>query len=312
MRSVFRLLGLTVASFFIVVFATATYSFIKKVWFGGGHKTTAHAGPSHVTVLDVSGVMMSATQTLRQLDDALEDSNTKAIVVRMNSPGGLVAPSQEMYEAFKRADKKVPVIITMGSVAASGGYYASLGGRKIYANPGTLTASIGVIMEFMNLEKLYQWAKVERFAMTAGKLKSAGAEFRAMTPEEKEFFHGLLENVHGQFKAAVKERRKLTDEEVAHWCDGRVMSGQQAKEAKLVDTLGTFDDAVRDAKKIAGLPDTAEVDYPEEKGGLLKKLLLGDTDSESRLGRWLGLVAENVIPASATPGWRVLLLSPVQ
>lgn len=167
-------------------------------------------------------------------------------------------------------------------------------------------------MEFVNAEKLYQWAKVERFAMTAGKLKSAGAEYRPMTNEERQLFVALLADIHGQFKAAVKERRKLSDEEVDHWCDGRVMSGQQAKAAKLVDALGTFEDAVKEAKKAAGLPDSARVQMPESKEGLLKKLLLGDSESESRLGSWLQLVAENFIPASVTPGWRVMLLSPIQ
>lgn len=133
MRFVVRLLGFSVCFFFIVVFTTATYSFIKKMWFGGGHKN-APSG-SHVAVLDISGIMVSSTGTLQELDDILDDSSAKALVVKVNSPGGLVAPSQEIYEALKRADAKLPVIISMGSLAASGGYYASLGGRKISPIP---------------------------------------------------------------------------------------------------------------------------------------------------------------------------------
>lgn len=313
MRFILRALGISVAAFFIVVFTTFTFVFIKKVWFGGGGKHAA-AGKSHVMILEVSGIMMSATRELRELDEALDNPHTKAIVVRVNSPGGLVAPSQELYEALKRADQKVPVVISMGSLAASGGYYASLGGRKIYANAGTLTASIGVVMEFMNLQKLYEWAKIERYAMTAGKLKAAGSEFRPMTAEERELFTGMLSDIHAQFKAAVKERRKLSDEEIEKWCDGRVMTGQQAKAAKLVDALGPLEDAVRDAKKLAGIPESAEVIYPESREGLLKRVLFGeDNDTQNRLGDAVRAVAGAVAaPPAIAPGWKVMLLSPVR
>jgi protease-4 len=303
MKILLRLSGLVLIASLAVLFSALTISFIQKEWFATGKS----AGKDHVAVLDISGVIYSSSQFLKELDETLEKSNVKALVVRINSPGGLVAPSQEMYEALKKADQKIPVVISMSALAASGGYYASLGGREVFASPGTLTASIGVIMEYVNTQKLYEWAKIERGTIKAGKFKDIGSPLRPMKPEERAFLEELLKDTHDQFKAAVKERRRLTPEEIEKWCDGRVMTGHQAKEAKLIDTLGGFDDAVKEAKKLAKLPEKAPVDMPEKHKGMLREVLFGE--SESSLERLFESLVEKTPNMALSPGWNLLYLS---
>lgn len=303
MKGLLKVLGGTVLVFLIVVTLTATVSFIRHTWFGSG----GHSAP--IRVLEISGMLTQSKTKLKELEKILEDSSTKAIVVRVNSPGGLVAPSQELYNGIKRADAKVPVIISMGPLAASGGYYLSLGGRTIVANPGTLTASIGVIIEFVNTQRLFEWAKVERFAITGGKFKAIGSPFRPMTAEERQLLTTMVGDIHTQFKAAVQERRKLSDAEMVDATDGRVMTGAQAVKAKLVDQLGDMHDAVELARAAAKLPADAAVDYNVGSQGILMKLLFGDDGDEDANGmlQRLGFGAESLVP-----GWHILLLSAVR
>lgn len=307
MRFLLRFFGLLLTGSLSVLFAALAIAFIQKQWFGAA----SMRGKDRVAVLDISGVIVSASQTLKDLQETLEKPHVKALVVRINSPGGLVAPSQEMFEALKKADQKVPVIISMGPLAASGGYYAALGGRRIFASPGTLTASIGVIMEFVNTEKLYQWAKIDRQTLKAGKFKDVGSPTRPMRPEERELLNAMLTDIHEQFRSAVKERRKLTQAELDGSADGRVMTGHQAKDAKLVDTLGGFEDAVLEAKKLAKLPEDAPVDLPEVRKGMLRELLFGET--ESSVERLLASV-QSAVPETSflSPGWKVMYLSPLR
>ena len=149
----------------LLILVVLTFSIVKNVWFGDIRS-------GHVAVVEINGVIWNVLDTLREIETLTESESVKAIVVRINSPGGLVGPSQDLYEALKRTDKKKPVVISMGSVAASGGYYAALGGRKIFANPGTLTASIGVIMEFVNMLEAAQ-AKAPAVTGAKGRRKTA-------------------------------------------------------------------------------------------------------------------------------------------
>jgi protease IV len=304
-RGLIRFLGGVAFACISLVVISLTISFIRDNWFGRAE----NARKNNVGVLDLSGTIMSSSQFLKQLEDLTEKQPVKAIVVRINSPGGLVGPSQELFEGIKKADAKVPIIASLSSVAASGGYYAALGARKIFSNPGTLTGSIGVIMEFVNAERLLEWARVERFTLKAGKLKDAGSPFRKMTPEEREYLNSLLAEVHKQFKGAVKERRKLADADLERVTDGRIMTGSQAKEAKLIDELGGFNEALKEAKKLAGLPDDAVVEYPQKKRGLLRQLLWGEEEegSETNLSRF----TRAILGTTPSPGWRVLLLAPL-
>jgi protease-4 len=221
---------------------------------------------------------MDSKKTLRRLERFEDDDQIKAVVLRLNSPGGSVAPSQEIYEAVKAYKK--PLVVSMGSVAASGAYYIACGAKKVFANPGTITGSIGVIMEFANLQKLYDWAKVQRYSLKTGKYKDAGATYREMTPEERGLLQGMIDDVLGQFKQAVSTGRKLSMEEVTAIADGRILSGSQAKAAKLVDELGTLNDAIREAGKLANIKDKPRVVYSEKQRQGLLDLFLEDSSSD--------------------------------
>ncbi|MCX6101898.1 MAG: signal peptide peptidase SppA [Proteobacteria bacterium] len=302
-----RILGSIMAVCFTVMIVLFTLSLLKRSTF----ETEKSSYSPHVAVIDLSGVIYSSASFIKHTEALEQNKQCKAAVIRINSPGGVVGPSQEIYDAIKRLDTKIPVVISMGSLAASGGYYAALGARTIFANPGTLTASIGVIMEFMNTEKLFDWAKVERVTMKAGKLKDVGSPSRKMMPEEKEFIQSLLNDVHAQFRAAVKERRHLTDEEMEKTTDGRIMTGVQAKNAKLIDAIGGYQDAVKQAKKLAGLPDSAPVIIKEASHGLLKDLLFGDPEEESRWNHLFDVLSHAVSTLTDSSKWRVLYLSPL-
>ena len=220
----------------------------------------------------------------------------KAVVVRLDSPGGSVAPSQEIYEAVKKLDAKKPVVMSMGSVAASGAYYVSCGGRKVFANAGTLTGSIGVIMEFLNLKDLYQWAKVKRFALTTGKFKNSGADYKDMSPEERAQLQALIDDVLVQFREAVGKGRKLGAAQVVAVSDGRIFSGAQAKKLGLVDAIGTLQDAIKEAAVLGKIEGKPRVLYPDRPRAKLLEFLLDqrqDEDQDGSDSTWGGnLLAE--------------------
>lgn len=230
-----------------------------------------------VGLVDVEGVIFDSRKILKRLEELEEENQVKAIVLRLNSPGGAVAPSQEIYEAIKHCSK--PVVASMASVAASGAFYIAMGAQKVFANPGTLTGSIGVIMEFANLQKLYEWAKIKRYSVKTGKFKDAGSEYREMTFEEKQLFQMMADDILEQFQAVVVEGRKLSKDQVSKIADGRVFSGRQALAQGLIDELGTFQDAVAWAGrlgKISGKPRVLEM---KKKKALLQYLLDEGEDS---------------------------------
>jgi protease-4 len=233
---------------------------------------------SYVAVIEVKGVIMDSKKILKNLKDAEEDKEILGVVLRLNSPGGSVAPSQEIYEAVKKFPK--PLVATMGSVAASGAYYIAAGAKKVFANAGTLTGSIGVIMEFANLKKLYEWAKVERFTIKTGKFKDSGSEYRDMQPEEREYFQTLVQDTLGQFKDAVMTGRKLNQAQVDAIADGRVFTGAQALKLKMIDEIGTFDDAVDALAKELKLKEKPKLAYPAKRNPGLQDLFMGGSNDE--------------------------------
>lgn len=225
-------------------------------------------GDGRVAVVPVEGVITSSRDVVDQLDGFRKDKEVRAVVVRIESPGGAVGPSQEIYDAVRRLDKEKPVVSSMGAVAASGGYYIAVGARKIVANPGTITGSIGVIIEFTNLEGVMQWAKIRPEVIKSGKYKDIGSPFRQITDDEKRLIQGLVDDVYGQFVQAVVERRKLDREKVENLANGMIYSGKQALDSGLVDELGDLFTAVELAGKLAKISGEPKVIYPPKPSKL--------------------------------------------
>ncbi len=237
------------------------------------------AGGGKVAVLPVTGLIADSETTIDQLKKFAKDDSIKAIVVRINSPGGGVGPSQEIYEEVRKLKGKKPVVASMGAVAASGGYYIACGSQKIYANPGTITGSIGVIMQFVNVKDLIDKIGVKGVVVKSGELKDAGNPFRDMTPEEREYLQAVIDNVHGQFVHAVAEGRKLDVEAVRKIADGRIFSGEQARALGLVDALGNQEDAVAEAARMAKIEGEPRVVLPPKKKISILELLREEAKS---------------------------------
>ncbi len=206
-----------------------------------------------LAVVELYGVITSSDDIVRQLKKYREDNSIEGIVLRVNSPGGAVVPSQEIYSEVRNTREIKPIIVSMGSLAASGGYYVSCGGTRLVANSGTLTGSIGVISEFLQLHGALDKLGIDVKIIKSGKLKDAGASSRPMTKEDEKYFQGLMDEVHRQFIDVVEKERGLTNKEVLDLADGRVFTGEQAIECGLVDTLGTYEDAIKIAAEIAGI-----------------------------------------------------------
>jgi protease-4 len=235
-----------------------------------------------VGVVEISGIISKSTAILEELKKFREENYIRAIVVRINSPGGAVGPSQEIMEEINKTKKVKKMVASCGSMAASGGYYIASAADLIMASPGSATGSIGVIMQLANVEQLTKKLGVDFFSLKAGALKDMGSPFKPMTPEEKAVFQSLLNNIHEQFIKDVAKNRKLPVEKVRALADGRVFTGQEAKELGLVDAMGNFNDAVERAGRLGGIRGKVETVYPEKKGFSLLKLLLGQ-DVETNL-----------------------------
>jgi protease-4 len=212
---------------------------------------------------------------LKQVRKFSQDDGMKAVVIRIDSPGGSVGPSQEIHDEVKRLAAKKTVVCSLGNVAASGGYYVAVACPKIVAAPGTLTGSIGVISQFANVRGLAERFDVKLEVVKSGKLKDAGNPFRDMTPEERAYWQGLVDRTHRQFVAAVAAGRGLDVEKVGEIADGRVMSGEDAQKLGLVDALGNFYDAVELAKTGANLTGEPRLVYPPEEGTRFLEELMG-------------------------------------
>jgi protease-4 len=290
-------LGLSAVFFFVFLIISGVFYLAKGPGLdraGPGSSTSSFFSPGGIVgVLELNGIIMDSKKVLARLERLEESNQIKAVVLRLNSPGGAVAPSQEIYEAVKAYKK--PLVVSMGSVAASGAYYIASGAKKVFANPGTMTGSIGVIMEFLNVEKLYNWAKVERYSVKSGKFKDIGAEYRGMTPEEKALLQAMVNDILSQFREAVAKGRGLKPEHVVSISDGRIFSGRQAKSEGLVDELGTIKDAINEAAKQGGIKGKPTVYYIEKPKSVIEKLFEDPTaDSQEAPGGLFGL-AKNAL-----------------
>jgi protease-4 len=235
------------------------------------------SGKNGIGVIELNGVIVNSENTIKHLTAFREDPAVKAILIRIDSPGGAVGASQEVFAEIKRTSREKPVIASMASVAASGGYYAALGANQIFANPGTLTGSIGVILEFANIKQILDKVGYKAEVIKSGENKDIGSFSRDMTPSERALLQSLIDNVHKQFMQAVSDCRGLPLETVIPIADGRIFTGQQALAERLIDSLGNFTDAARQAAKLAGLPqDNLHLIYPDEHDFSILKILAGD------------------------------------
>lgn len=223
-----------------------------------------------IALIRVEGVILDSQTTIEDLKRFSENPSVKAIVIRIDSPGGGVVPSQEIYDAVKRVRSKnnKAVIASMGSVAASGGYYIAAATDRIVANPGTLTGSIGVIMETANVEGLFQKIGVEGVVIKSGKYKDVGSPLRKMSADERGLLQAVMDDVHKQFIEAVAEGRSLEIRVAQALADGRIFTGRQAKEAKLVDELGDLEDAIQLAAEVVGIEGEPKIVEPRRRFSL--------------------------------------------
>jgi protease-4 len=230
-----------------------------------------------VAVIPVKGVISDSEPVIEQLKKFGKDDSVKAIVLRIESPGGGVGPSQEIYEEVRKTGMKKPVLTSMGALTASGGYYIACGTQKVFANPGTMTGSIGVIMPFMNVRELVEKIGLRGMTVKSGEYKDIGSPLRDMKPEERALLQGVVDNVHMQFVNAVAEGRNLPREEVIRIADGRIFTGEQAKALGLVDAIGNLEDAVAEAGKMGKIPGEPRVVTPPKRKISFLELLREET-----------------------------------
>jgi protease-4 len=219
-----------------------------------------------IAIVEMKEEIISSENIVRQFKKFREDRSVKAIVFRIETPGGGVSASQEIYEEVKRTrDSGKPVIVSMGSIAASGGYYVACGASRIVANPGTLTGSIGVISQFLHFNQLMDKVGIASTTIKSGKFKDVGSPFRLPTDEEKKYFQEMINDVYAQFLSVVEKERKLSHEKAKALADGRVFSGARAYEVGLVDTLGTYEDAMSIAAAAANITGTPRIVKEKKK-----------------------------------------------
>jgi protease-4 len=235
-----------------------------------------------IGVVEVNGAIMESKTAVEQIESFERSENIKGIIVRINSPGGAVSPSQEIHRAVLRARDKKKVVVSMGSLAASGGYYIACAGDRIFANPGTVTGSIGVVTQLTNFSELADLAKIRVHTVTSGDYKDSGNPFRAFSEEDEAFFKQMVMNIHEQFVRDISKSRDLKIDEVRELADGRIYTGEQAKDNGLVDELGGLRDAVDYLAKEVGLGTDPDLIYPKPK-------------DEEFLQRFLKMTAEGVV-----------------
>src|SRR4051812_37204653 len=220
-----------------------------------------------VAIIPIDGEILGSRDTIDALHRYAKNDSVKAIIMRINSPGGAIAPSQEIYEEIRnvRARSGKPIIASLDSVAASGGYYIASACDRIVANPGSITGSIGVILQWMEIKDLLAWAKIKPETITAGTFKATGSPYDALTDAQRAYLQHVVAQLHSQFIRAVADGRKgkMTVDDVTRVADGRIFTGEEAMALKLVDQLGSLDDAVALAGKLAHMSGKPATIYPK-------------------------------------------------
>src|SRR6266481_47541 len=261
--------------FALFVVAVFTLVFLS---FGGQNEESFSGFGSRIAVVELDGVIFSPKQIVPQLKKFADDNSVKAIIIHVNSPGGGVAASEEIYREVKRIrdEKKKRIVSSIETVGASGAYYVSSATNKIYADKGSIVGSIGVIAEWVNYGDLLHWAKLKDITMKAGEFKDTGSPTRDMTPAEKEYLQSLIDNMHGQFIQAVADGRKTKFDDIKAIANGKVWTGEQALSMKLIDQVADFEAAVDDTAKAVGIKGEPVLVHPERDRKTVLDLLFGD------------------------------------
>jgi protease-4 len=264
---------------FLLFCVIAGFSFLVYGISAVSGKKHTFAMRDRVGVVTVEGIIGDSTEVIEQIEDFNNDETIKAVVLRINSPGGSVAPSQEIYEAIVKLKKTKKVVSSMASVAASGGYMIACASDKIVANPGSLTGSISAVMYFANAEELLNKIGLKSTIIKSGKYKDIGSPTRAMTPEEKLLIQALVDDIYDQFLDTVSQSRKISKNDLRKIADGRVFTGRQAKKLGLIDKLGDMNSAVELAGKLSGMQGKPEIVYARKKSPTFLEFILGDVAS---------------------------------
>ncbi|HLB86969.1 MAG TPA: signal peptide peptidase SppA [Terriglobales bacterium] len=267
-------------AFFLFVLAVFTLVYLTL---HTGEQATIHSFGDKIGVVDLEGVILDPRMVVPQLKKFGDDNSIKAIILHVNSPGGGVAASEEIYREVKRIrdEKKKRIVASISSVGASGAYYISAATNKIYADKGSIVGSIGVIASWTNYGDLLHWAKLKDITMKAGEFKDTGSPTRDMTPAEKEYVQSLIDNMHTQFIQAVadgrnSDGRKVKVEDIQAIANGKVWTGEQALSLKLIDQVGDFQAAVDDTAKAVGIKGEPVLVHPERERKTVLDLLFGD------------------------------------
>jgi protease-4 len=260
------------------LFVLAVFSLVYVTLHSGEQSSGLGAFGDKIGVVDLEGVIISPKVIVPQLKKFAEDDSIKAIILHVNSPGGGVAASEEIYRAVKRIhdDKKKPIIASIETVGASGAYYVSVGTDKIYADKGSVVGSIGVITEWVNYGDLFHWLKLKDVTMKTGEFKDTGNPLRDLTPAEREYLQGLIDNMFGQFIGAVADGRRMKTDDVRALATGKVWTGEQALSLKLIDSEGDFETVVKETAKSVGIKGEPTLVRPEKDRKTVLDLMFGD------------------------------------
>ena len=265
------------------LFVLAVFTLVYFTLHAGGEEASLTSFGDKIGVVDLEGVILDPKTIVPQLKKYGDDDSIKAIILHVNSPGGGVAASEEIYRAVKRIrdEKKKRIVASIESVGASGAYYISSATNKIFADNGSIVGSIGVITEWVNYGDLMRWAKLKPEVLKVGEYKDTGDPSREMTPAERQYIQSLIDNMYGQFVQAVADGRHAKFDDIKSVADGRVWTGQEALSMHLIDQVGDFQDAVNDTAKAVGIKGEPVLVHPEKQRRTLLDLLFGD------LSQWL-------------------------
>ena len=259
------------------LFVLAVFTLVYMTLHAGGADAGITSFGDRIGVVDLDGVILSPQPVVGQLKKFGDDSSIKAIIIHVNSPGGGVAASEEIYSEVKRirSEKKKRIVVSIETVGASGAYYVASASDKIYADQGSIVGSIGVIAQWVNYGDLLKWAKLKDVVIKTGEFKDTGNPARDLTPAEQAYMQALIDNMFGQFVQAVSEGRRMKFEDVKSIANGKVWTGEQAMSMKLIDGVGDFETAVADTAKSVGIKGEPTLVRPDRDRKTLMDLLLG-------------------------------------